>query len=392
VRLPVARSIAVLGLVSLLADVAGEIIQPLLPLYLAMLGAGALGIGAVEGAAEAAVSLVKVGSGRLADRLPRRKPLVVAGYTLAAAAKPALALAGSWPAALALRSLDRVGKGLRGAPRDAMIADLADGGRRGLAFGFHRAADTAGAVVGPLLALLLLGLLGGGPAGMRTIFLLTALPMAAAVLLLVLAVREPAALRARPAAGRAPLPRAFWAYLGVAGLFTLGSGSYVFLLLRASALGASAEQAVGLYVVFNAVYAAASIPAGRWSDRHGRAPVLAGGFALFAAASAGFALAPTLLATLPLFALYGVFTAAFETVGRAYAVDLAPPHARATALGAYHALVGGAALPGGVLAGLLWERLGPWATFTLGAAVGLACALLLAAVHHKARAAQAWPA
>jgi MFS family permease len=376
VRLPVARTIALLGVVSLLADVAGEMLQPLLPLYLAAIGASAVAIGAVEGAAEASVSLVKVGSGRLADRWPRRKPLVVAGYSLAAVAKPLLALAFAWPAVLGLRSLDRVGKGLRGAPRDAMIGDLALEGQRGVAFGFHRMADTVGAIVGPLLVLLLLASLGQSADAMRTIFALSAIPMALCVAVLVFGVREPAVRRPRQAA-RAPLPRKFYAVLAVLALFALGNVSYVFMLLRTRDLGATPETAVAMYVLFNIVYAGASIPAGRLSDRHGRVKVLAASFCLFAVTSVGFALAPTLPWLIPLFVLFGLFNAAFETVGRAFAVDLAPATARATALGAYHAVVGLAALPSGLAVGLLWERVSPQAAFAFGAALALGSALLL---------------
>lgn len=383
VRLPVPRTVALLGAVSMLTDVAGEMVQPLLPLYLVAIGAGALAVGAVEGAAEAAVSLVKVGSGRLADKLPRRKPLVVSGYGLAAVAKPALALAFTWPAVLGLRIADRVAKGLRGAPRDAMIGDAAEPGKRGLAFGFHRMADTLGAVAGPVIALALLASVGQDAPGMRLVFLLSAVPMALAVALLVLGVREAPVPRSRGPGAKDPLPRAFWAYLGVAGLFALGHVSYVFFLLRAQSLGASPAAAVGLYVLFNVVYAATSLPLGRASDLRGRAPVLAGSFALFAGVCAGFALAPSLSWALPLFALYGVFMAAFETVSRAFAVDLAPAEARATALGYYHAVVGLAALPAGLAAGLLWERFAPWATFAWGAILGLLAALLLPLVLRK---------
>lgn len=376
-RLPVARAIALLGLVSLLTDVAGEMAQPLLPLFLTGLGVGALGIGAVEGAAEAAVSLVKVASGRLADRLPRRKPLVVLGYGIAALAKPALGLAQGWSGVLALRALDRVGKGVRGAPRDALIGDLAAEGQRGLAFGFHRMADTLGAVAGPLLSLALLGWLGQGTAAYRDVFLLTAVPMALAMAVLVLGVREPAVHRARDAAAALPVPRAFRAYLAVAGLFALGQVSYVFFLLRAAQLGAASVQVIALYLVYNVVYAAASVPLGRLSDARGRRPVLAGSFALFAAVCAGFALAPGWLWTAPLFALYGVFSAAYETVSRAFAVDLVPAGARARGLGMVHAVTGLAALPAGLVAGALWEAWGSWAGFAWGALLALLAALLV---------------
>lgn len=381
----VARAIWILGAVSLLTDVAGEMVQPLLPLYLVAIGAGAVAIGAVEGAAEAAVSLVKVGSGRLADRAPRRKPLVVAGYGLAALAKPALALASSWGGVLALRAADRVGKGLRGAPRDAMIGDLALEGHRGLAFGVHRAADTVGAVVGPLLALALLAAWGPTADAMRLVFLLTAVPMAAAVVLLVAGVREPAVERAARARSRATLPRAYWGYLAASGVFALGNVSYAFLLLRTQSLGASPTLAIAFYVLFNIVYAAASIPAGRLSDRRGRPAVLAGSWLAFAAMCAGFATAPGVWWVLPLFALYGVVNAGFETVSRAYAVDLAPAEARATALGYFHAVTGLAALPGGIAAGLLWESVGPWATFAFGAALAVVAVAVLGSVARHAR-------
>lgn len=376
-KLPVARTIAILGAVSFLTDVAGEMVQPLLPLYLAALGTSAIAIGVIEGAAEAAVSLVKVGSGRLADRWPRRKPLVVAGYGLAAFAKPALAFAVTWPGVLALRSLDRVAKGLRGAPRDAMIADLAPEHQRGLAFGFHRMADTLGAVLGPLIALALLAWLGQSIEGMRTVFLLTAIPMAIAVVLLVFGVREAAVGSRAAMAKAAPLPRAYWVTLAALVVFGLGHVSYAFFLLRAQDLGASVVEAIALYVLFNMVYALASIPVGKLSDRIGRRPVLLGAMGLFAALSVGMALAPSLLVLAPLFVLYGVFMACFEVVGRAAAVDLAPKEARGSALGTYHAAVGLAALPAGAAAGLLWERVSPEAAFAYGAGMALLAALLL---------------
>jgi len=365
------RAVLVLGLVSMLTDVAGEMVQPLLPLYLVAIGAGPVAIGLVEGAAEAAVSLVKLGSGRMADRLPRRKPLVVAGYGLAALAKPALAAALVWPAVLGLRVADRVAKGIRGAPRDAMIGDLAAAESRGLAFGYHRAADTAGAIAGPLLALGLLAAWGQSPGAMRMVFLATALPMALAVGLLVFGVREGAVPRSAERRARKPLPRRFLAFLPLAALLGMGPVLLPFTLLRAQSLGADLEQSLSLYAGFNVVYAAVSIPAGHASDRRGRAPVLLGGSVVFVGTSAGFALAPSLPWLLLLFAGFGVFMAAVETVGRAYAVDLAPSEARATALGAYHGVVGLAALPIGLGVGLAWEWIGPAAAFGFAAFLGL---------------------
>lgn len=383
------RTVVVLGFVSLLADVAGEMVQPLLPLYLVAIGAGAAAVGAVEGAAEAAVSLVKAASGRVADKLPRRKPLVALGYGLAAVAKPSLALALAWPQALALRAADRVGKGVRGPPRDAMIGDAAPPGKRGLAFGFHRAADTTGAIVGPLVAIALLAWLGQGPEAMRVVFALTALPMLAGVLLLVLGVRESPRSRSVAARGAAGLPRAFWGFLAVASFFALATVLYAFMLLRAQQLGASVSGAVALYLLFNVVYAGASIPLGSLSDRVGRGPVLAAGFGVFALVNAGFALAPTTLAwAVPLFALYGLFMASFEGVARALAVDLAPPAARATALGYYHAAVGLGALPLGLAVGFAWERLGAREAFGFAALLALGVALALAVLSRWERRAR----
>jgi MFS family permease len=218
------------------------------------------------------------------------------------------------------------------------------------------------------------------------VFFATALPMALAVAVLVLGVREPAVQRPKKVA-RGPLPRGYAAFLAVAALFSLGNVSYVFLLLRARDLGASEVTAVGLYVLANVVYAAVSVPVGELSDRVGRAPLLGVAFVASAVASAGFALAPSWEWTIPLFVVYGAFLAAFETVSRAFAVDLAPAASRGTALGMYHATVGLAALPAALLAGALWDGLGPAAPFAAGAAFALLAALLLPAAARRVRAA-----
>ncbi|HYH47864.1 MAG TPA: MFS transporter, partial [Thermoanaerobaculia bacterium] len=291
------RNVLALAAVSLLTDVATEMTYPLLPVFLAtVLGVSATAVGAIEGAAESTAALLKLASGWWSDRLKRRKPLVVAGYALASVVRPLIGLAQSAGQVLSIRVADRVGKGIRGAPRDALIADSVDPAVRGRAFGFHRAADHAGAVIGPLLAF---GLLQGLGVELRTLFLLTAIPGALAVVVLVLGVRERA--RAQPAApglgvtvapesavqrrprptlptlARTGLDRSFWAYLGVLLLFTLGNSTDAFLLLRATDLGVPAALIPLLWAFLHVVKSVSSTPGGALSDRLGRKPLIVAG-------------------------------------------------------------------------------------------------------------------
>ncbi|HEY8490200.1 MAG TPA: MFS transporter [Dehalococcoidia bacterium] len=374
----VERDIFVLGLVSFFADVAGEMLYPIVPVFLtATLGAPVFAVGLVEGVAESTAALVRTASGWLSDRVGRRKPLVALGYGLSAVAKPLLALAFGWPLVLLARFLDRTGKGLRGAPRDALIAEWAPPAERGRAFGFHRSMDTAGAVVGPLTALLVLWLLAER---LRLAFLVAFAPAAAAVLLVAL-VRE-----RRPAAtaGAPPLSlrldgydRGFKALLLVTVVFAMGNSSDAFLILRAQDLGLSATMVVLAYTLYNAVYAALSLPAGMASDTVGRRNVMLAGLAIFAAVYLGFALAGSGTLVWPLFAVYGAYIALTDGVARALVADLVPADRRATALGLYSTVLGVTVLAASVIAGALWDLLGPAAPFLYGAATAAAAALLL---------------
>jgi MFS family permease len=364
----VSRNVFLLGLVSLCTDASTEMIYPLIPLFLiSVLGAPVAIVGVIEGLAEATASTFKGISGWVSDRVGKRRPLVIAGYGLAAVTKPLLALAVGWPLVLTARVLDRFGKGLRGSPRDALIADSSDEALRGRAFGFHRSTDQAGAVIGPLLALPLLALLHQN---FRALFVVAFIPAALCVAVLT-AVRE----TGKGAAGAA-LPRfrlrdtdsAFRRFLAVMLLFTIGNSSDMFLILRARQLGMGTQQIVLLFAAFNAVYVLSAYPAGVLSDRIGRKRVLMAGMAVFALVYAGFGLARAPAAIWALFAIYGLYQGLTDGTSRAFIVDLVAPEHRATALGVFAMAAGLATFPASVIAGVLWQRLGPSAPFFYGAA------------------------
>lgn len=368
------RNVLALGVVSLLTDVSSEMIYPLLPLFLAgTLGAGAAVIGAIEGAAEAIASLLKLVGGRISDRFGSRKPLVVAGYAIASAARPWVALAGSATQVFAIRLADRFGKGVRTAPRDALIADSVDPAIRGRAFGFHRAMDHAGAVLGPVAAF---ALLGSGLVGLRGVFAAAAIPAAAAVVVAIAAVREVRrSSEAAPARGAIPRPLA--RFLAAVAVFALGNSTDAFLLLRASQLGVPAPQIPLLWAFFHVVKAGASVPGGALSDRVGRKPLLLCGWGVYAATYLLFGMASQAWHAWGLFALYGLHFGLTEGVEKALVADLAPAEARGTAFGAYHLITGLAALPAALLFGYLWDRIGPAGAFTTGAALAAGAASIL---------------
>lgn len=386
-RLGVPRAVVILGLVSLFADVSSEMVYPLLPLFLTTtLGAPALAVGLIEGVAEGTASFLKLVSGRASDRIGRRRPFVVWGYGLSATAKPLLAAAFAWPAVLGVRFVDRFGKGLRTAPRDALLAETTPPDLRGRAFGFHRAMDTMGAVLGPLLALALVWLLDER---YRIVFLIAFVPGAISVYLM-RHVAEPkaAATPSSPAGvkgdatlgGWRDLGRPYYALLAVTLLFAFGNSSDVFLLLRAKDLGLGASAVVLAYVTFNVSYALLATPAGSLSDRIGRRNVIVAGYALFAAVYLAFGLASGSAALWALFPLYGLFMAMTEGVGRAYVVDFAPPDRHGTALGLYHAGAGIATLLASLTAGALWDAVDPAAPFVFGGGTALLAAALMLAV------------
>jgi MFS family permease len=376
------RTVKALGTVSFLTDVSSEMIYPLLPLFLAgTLGASAGMVGVVEGAAESVSAGLKLASGWWSDRVGRRKPLVVTGYVLASIARPLMAVAQSAAHVLAIRVTDRVGKGVRTAPRDALIADSVDAAIRGRAFGFHRAADHAGAVVGPLIAW---GLLQHGGLSMRAVFALAAIPAALAVITVIVAVREP-----RPAERHArietprlttALDRRFWLVLAVLFLFTLGNSTDAFLLLRASELGVPAALIPVLWAMLHVVKAGASIPGGALSDRFGRRPLLVAGWLLYAGVYLALGVAGMAWQAWMLFAVYGVYFGLTEGVEKALVADLVPPHRRGAAFGWFNLAIAAGALPSSVLFGVVWDAYGARTAFGMGAAFALTAAIGLQAV------------
>lgn len=381
-RIP--RAVWVLGLTSLLTDASSEMIYPLLPLYLsAVLGAGPAFLGLIEGAAETTASLLKLVSGVWADRLRRRKPLVVLGYALSSVVRPLVAIAASPLHVLAIRVVDRIGKGVRSSPRDAVIADETPAHARGRAYGVHRAMDHAGAVVGPLLATGLLFVLGQGPGSMRIVFGLAAVPAAIAMATLVFGLREtvrPSTV-APPGARGAPavrLPGAFWRLLVIMLVFTLGNSSDAFLLLRASDVGVPTAQLPLIWVALHVVKSALSGPFGALSDRLGRHGVIVAGWIVYAISYALFAWMSSPLACWAVFALYGVYFALTEGAAKALVADHVPAEARGRAFGLYHAAVGIAALPASVLFGWIWQTWSAPAALVTGAAFALVAAVGLA--------------
>jgi len=367
-----------MGIVSLLTDASSEMIYPVLPLFLSnVLGAPVTAIGLIESLAEAAASFMKVGSGWLSDRVGRRKPLIALGYTLSNVAKPLLALTQTWPAVLVLRVADRLGKGIRTAPRDALIAESATEAERGRSFGVHRALDTLGAAIGPFVAWAVLTL---SPGAYRTIFIIAAIPGTLAILFVVFAVRDTGK---RPNAGQATritfkdFSKPLVAFAVISFVFGLANSSDALLILRAQDVGAPAALIPLMYVLFNLVGASLAGPFGARSDRVGRRRLLVFGFAGYAVVYLGFALARSSAAPWLLFGLYGIPYAATEGMTRAYVCDLAGPNRRATVLGGYTFVLGLAALPASTLAGLLWDSVSHSAPFFLSAALMGAASLAL---------------
>ncbi|KGQ21431.1 MFS transporter [Thermus filiformis] len=371
-RLP--KEIYALGLVSLLMDVASEMVYPLLPLFLVSLGAGTAAVGLVEGVAEATASLFKVVGGRLSDRLGARRPLLLLGYGLPALFRPVLALAQSPWHVLLYRFLDRTGKGLRTAPRDALLAELAPREALGRAYGLHRGMDTLGATLGPLLAALLLPLLG-----VRGVFWLSALPALLAALLVLLGVREkPAPPKSLPPLRLRRFSPGYRRFLLVSGVFTLALSSNAFLLLRLKELGLSEERVTLVYTLYNLAYALLAYPLGGLGDRVGLRRLVGAGFLVYALVYLGFAWAQAPWQGVGLMLLYALYSAAFEGGSRAYLATLVPEEEKGSAIGLYHTLTGVLLLPASLLFGVLWQALGARAAFGAGAGLSLLALLLFA--------------
>ena len=369
-----------LGIVSLLTDLSSEMIYPLLPFFLTQtLGAGPAFLGIVEGIAETTASMLKLASGWFSDKVGRRKPLVLAGYGIASVARPLIALATLPWHILTVRFADRIGKGIRSAPRDALLADSVDVATRGTAFGFHRGADHAGAVIGPLVAS---AVLLTQPGNYRLVFALAAVPAALSVLVLWLKVRERAAVTSQEKVqakfeGFGGLPRSLRTFLLIVLVFTLGNATDAFLLLRAQQLGVSIALIPVLWAALHVSKMLWSMPGGMLADRFGARRAIIAGWLLYAGIYAALAAADTQWQVWALFVAYGLFYGLTEAPEKAMVAALAPPGRKGAAFGAYHFAIGIAALPASVIFGILWQTFGPSAALMTGSAVALLAAFLL---------------
>jgi MFS family permease len=381
-RAPLPRSVVALGFVSLAMDLSSEMIHALLPLFMVgTLGLSVAAVGLIDGIAEATASITKIFSGWLSDRLGRRKPLILIGYGLAALSKPLFPLAAGALPVLAARFADRIGKGIRGAPRDALIADVTPAPIRGRAFGLRQSMDTVGAFAGPLVAIGLMLMLAND---IRSVFWIAVVPAALAVLLVLIAVEEPAVPAGADA--RAPLrlaelkrlDRAFWTVVGVGVLFTLARFSEAFLILKASAEGLPLWLAPAVLVVMNLVYSAAAYPAGIASDRIGTKSLLLASLAVLAAADLLLALVPGLAAAFAAIALWGLHMGLSQGLLARLVADRAPTPLRGSAFGLFNLATGLAMLAASVTAGLLWDGFGPAATFLAGAGFAAAAGVAIA--------------
>jgi MFS family permease len=363
------RNTALLALSSLFADISTEMLYPVLPVFLTqVLGAGGSAVGLIEGFALATQNITQGFSGSLSDKLRRRKPIALAGYFLAAVSKPLIGVSTTtWGGVLGARFLDRLGAGGRSAPRDALVAESAHPDHRGKAFGLEGAGDNAGAFLGPLIAVALLGVWS---IDLRWIFYLAMIPGLVAFLLVLLVQESPTPAppaKARIDADVRRLPRDYRRYLAATAIFGLGNSSNAFLILQTKAMGASLQTTILIYAAFNLVAAVISYPAGYLSDRLGRRNLLLVAEGVFLASYLGFAFSPDLGLIGAMFALYGLFQGIFRAVGKALAADFAPPARRASAVGWYSATVGLSGLIASLAAGALWDRVSHAAVFLLGA-------------------------
>lgn len=377
-------TVKALAFVSFLTDVASDMIYPLLPVFLStVLGVSAAGLGLIEGVAESVSSLLRLPAGWYSDRIRRRKPLVVLGYALAALVRPLIGLAQGLGQVMAIRATDRFGKGVRTAPRDALIADSVDESQRGYAYGLHRASDSAGSVIGPLVAWAVLTL---GLTDMRGLFLWAFLPGLLSVLMLVLFVREKRPVPDSPpvasatatdvVSGTGPLGAPFRRYLLVLFLFTLSTSTDAFLLLRASQLGVSTALIPILWAMLHIVKSVATFVGGALSDRLGRRPLIVGGWLVYAITYVGFAFATEQWQAWALFVVYGFYFGMTEGPEKALVADLAPVSRRGAAFGWFNATVGLAALPASVMFGLVWDSFGASFAFLVGSGLAAGSAVL----------------
>ncbi|MFN0064258.1 MAG: MFS transporter [Myxococcaceae bacterium] len=371
-------TVVALGVTSFFADIGSEMIFPLLPVFVASLGAGATFLGLVEGVADATSSFLKLASGYVADRLPRKKPLVLFGYGIAALARPLMAVATAPWHVLVIRSTDRIGKGIRSSPRDVLIASSVSGAESGRAFGFHRAMDHAGAVVGPILATVLLSF----NVPLRTVFWLALVPGMLSVVA-VATVREtpiapmmPTPPRAHP---RPHLPRSLRWYLAILVLFSLGNSSEAFLLLRAKDIGVPIHLIPLLWTTFHVVKLLSSYVGGAWSDRLPRQTLIVSGWMVFAVTYLAFGAATKPWHAWALFLVFGTYYGLTEPAEKALVRDLAPQELRGRAYGLYNFILGICAVPAGLMTGWLWQTWNPFVALASGAALAATASVALMA-------------
>ncbi len=369
-----------LGLVSFFADVASEMLYPVTPIFLTtVLGASMSTLGLIEGIAEAIASLLKTYSGSWSDSISKRKPFIIIGYFLGAISKPLIGLSTNWIHVLAARSIDRMGKGIRSAPRDALISDSVASANRGAAFGWHRSMDTAGAATGPLLAIVLLSI---NPGDLRSLYYWALIPGVLSVFI-ILSIRESKAVHSPIKKWENPLKTwnhsssEFKKYIFAWGFFCLANSSDVFLLMKAKSAGLSLTSVILVFCLYNLIYSFSSPSLGKLSDTTDRRKILMLGLSIYALVYIGFALANQIWHFWILFGIYGFYMAATDGVGKALAIDLTPAHLKATGIGILGTVTGFCTIVASVVAGLIWDHLGSSWTFFFGAAGAIAAIIML---------------